>query len=115
MKSGCDRIATSAGIVVATLRPASRQCPQHAHAGGLAVSTPRDELADEVVVVLAHLVTRRVAGVESCAEAVGNDELRDAPGRRQEPTAGRVLRVDADLDRVAAPYDRLLIERQRHA
>src|SRR5204863_8160965 len=37
----------------------------------LAVTTPRDELADEVVVVLRHLVAALVAGIEAGERTVG--------------------------------------------
>ena len=40
-----------------------------------AVLAPHDELADEVVVVLADLVAGLVAAVEADAEPVGRDEL----------------------------------------
>ena len=67
-----------------------RSAPQH------------DELADEVVVVLADLVAGLVAAVPAGAEAGGRHERRDVPGRGEELAAGRVLGVDADLDGVAA-------------
>ena len=61
----------SAGMVVAmpSMRN-SRERPQHAGDGGVAVAAPHDELADEVVVVLADLVARLVAAVPADAEAL---------------------------------------------
>ena len=44
------------------------------------VLAPHDELADEVVVELAHGVAGFVAAVEAHAETVGHDELRDGAG-----------------------------------
>ena len=65
-------MATSAGMVVAmpSMRN-SRERPQHAPDGDVAVAAPHDELADEVVVVLADRVARLVAAVPAGAEAVG--------------------------------------------
>ena len=78
-----------------------------------AVLAPHDELADEVVVVLADGVAALVAGVEADAEAVGGDELGDVAGGGQELAAGRVLGVDPDLDAVAAPLRGDLVLRHR--
>ena len=90
--------------------------PDRAGDGDLAVAAPHDQLADEVVVVLADLVARLVAGVEAHAEAVGGDQLGDRAGGGQELAAGRVLGVDPDLDRVAAAgVDLVLGHRQRFA
>ena len=47
---------------------------------GRAVLAPHDQLADEVVVVLADRVAGLVAGVEADAEPVGRDELGDRAG-----------------------------------
>ena len=83
----------------------------------LAVAAPHDQLADQVVVVLADLVATLVAGVEANAEPVGWQQLGDRAGRRQELAAGGILGVDADLDRVAvtARRDLVLGHRQRLA
>ena len=86
----------SAGMVVATpsttISPSARSMRR---SSGLAVDAPDDELADEVVVVLADLVAGCVSAVQAHAEAVGHDELGDAAGGGEESPAGRVLGVDA--------------------
>ncbi len=76
--------------------------PDRAGDRHVTVASPHDELADEVVVVLADLVAGVVAGVETDTEPVRREQLRDRAGRREEFALGDVLGVDADLDRVAA-------------
>ena len=102
---GGARIARSAGIVVATPSTTISSSARIMRAMAVgAVLAPHDELADEVVVVLADVVAGLVAAVPAHAEAVGRRRsLVIVPGRGQELAAGRVLGVDADLDRVAAP------------
>ena len=84
---------------------------------GRAVAPPHDQLADEVVVVLADLVTVVIAGVEAHAEPVRRGELGDPTRRREELPAGGILGVDADLDGVAPLLGAhlLLAHRQRLA
>ena len=102
-KSGCFRIARSAGIVVATpFDDEFVECPDRPGDRDVTVAAPHDQLADEVVVVLADLVAGVVARVEADAESVRGEQLRDRAGRREELASGDVLGVDADLDRVAA-------------
>ena len=104
-------MARSAGIVVAM--PSMRDLlerPDHAGDGGGAVLAPHDELADEVVVVLADLVAGLVAAVPADAEALRGDQLGDRAGGGEELAAGRVLGVDAHLDGVAAEVDVVLGE-----
>ena len=65
----------SAGMVVAMPSITDLvERPQHAAAGRVAVGAPHDELADEVVVVLADLVAGLVAAVPAHAEALGPAE-----------------------------------------
>src|SRR5829696_1439647 len=78
-----------------------------------AVLAPDDQLADEVVVELADLVTGLVPAVEADAEAVRDLQLGHLAGRRQEPAAGGVLGVDADLDAVTALQGPHLVLRHR--
>ena len=116
MKSWWLRIATSAGTVVATPSTTSSSSARSIRFRAVSRSAPdTDELADEVVVVLADLVAARVATVEPHSEAVGDDELGDLARRRQEPAACGVLGVDAALDRVASPLDRRLVEGERQS
>ncbi len=90
----------------ARMRPVDRGRP---------VGAPHDQLPDQVVVVLADLVAGLVAAVPAGAEARRHVELGDLPGRGQEAPAGGVLGVDPDLDGVAAPFDGVLLDRQRLA
>ncbi len=76
---------------------------------GGAVLAPHDELADEVVVVLANRVAGLIAGVEPDAEAIGCCQPGDGAGRRQELAARRVLGVDPDFDAMAAALGRNLL------
>ena len=81
---------------------------QHPRDGDVAIAAPHDELADEVVVVLADLVARFEAAVPPHAETLRHPQLGDRPGRREEAAAGGVLGVDAHLDgmpRVPASTD----------
>ena len=66
----------------------------------VAVSAPHDQLADQVVVVLADLVAGLIAGVEASSETVGNRQRRDRPRRWEKGPFCGVFGVDADLDRV---------------
>ena len=86
---------------------------EHAPACGLPVLGPHDELGHQVVVVLAHGVPGRVPRVEPDARTRGLVEARDEPRRRHEATPGRVLGVDADLDRVPEAPDVLLAQPER--
>ena len=71
MKSGCSRMAMSAGMVVAGPSiSVSPKRPQHAVPGFFAVAAPDDDLGDEVVVELADGVALVVAGVGADPEAV---------------------------------------------
>ena len=58
------------------LDPHLLERPDHAVDGGVAVVAPHDELADEVVVVLADLVAGLVAAVPAHAEALRRHERR---------------------------------------
>ena len=89
--------------------------PDGAGDGGRPILAPHDELADQVVVVLADRVAGLVAGVEAQTEPVGSDQLGQRAGRGQELAAGRVLGVDAHLDPVAAPASRYLVLRHRES
>ena len=53
------------------------ECPERASDRRIAVVAPDDQLADQVVVELADLVTGLVAGVEADAVAVGDFEPID--------------------------------------
>ena len=75
-KSGWERMATSAGRVVAT--PVDHRLldgPEHPPPGRLPVVAPDHQLGHQVVVELADGVARPVAGVEPDAGAAGSDEL----------------------------------------
>ena len=85
---------------------------EHALARALAVGGPDDELADQVVVVLRHGVALRVPTVPAHAGAAREPQVRDGAGRGGE-VRGRVLGVDAALDRVAGVHDVVGGERQR--
>jgi hypothetical protein len=93
----------------------SLERPEGAADGGVAVLAPHDELADEVVVVLADLVAGLVAAVPAGAVAAGRDELGDGCRGRAGTRRRRVLGVDADLDGVAPDAHVVLGERQRLA
>ena len=82
-----------------------------------AIFAPHDEFADEVVVVLAHGVTRFVSAVKSHTKAVGHFECGDGAGRRQELATRRIFGIDANLDAVsvASGVDLLLRHRQLFA
>ena len=82
-----------------------------------AILTPHDEFADQVVVVLADLITRLVAGVKTNTEPTWRLQRLDRAGRRQELATGRILRINADLDSgsVATGNDLFLGHRQRFA
>src|SRR5947209_8925349 len=86
------------------------EAPQHALARFLAVATPDDELANEVVVVLAHRVAGFEAAVPTHERALRDRQRVDRTGRREELATGRVLGVDADLDGVSAALDVVLRE-----
>ena len=79
------------------------QRPDGAGDGDGAIPAPDDELADQVVVVLADRVAALVAAVEPGAEPVGRREAGDRARAGEEAAAGRVLGVDPDLDGVPAP------------
>ena len=89
------------------------ECPNRAGDRRWAVTTPDDQLADEVVVVLADLVARLVPRVEPHAESVGRLEHIDRPRGWQELASGRVLGVDPNLDAVTATLGGDLVLRHR--
>ena len=70
------------------------------------ILAPHNQLADQVVVVLADCVAALIAGVETHTETVRRDQLADRSGRRQKLSTSRVLRVDAHLDAMALAFRR---------
>ena len=88
------------------------QGPKGATDSHVPVPTPDHELADQIVVVLADLVTRLVAAVEPNAEAVRHPESVDPARTGQERPAGRVFGVDPHLDGVTGDGDVVLAEVQ---
>ena len=112
-KASVASSATCAGMVVLQARDLElAQRPQHALARSFAVGCPHDELADEVVVVLRDGVALRVAAVPAHAGTAGQPQVGDRAGGGGE-VRGRVLGVDAALDRVAGVHDVVGGERQR--
>src|SRR5205807_2015846 len=85
--------------------------PEHAVDGAIAIGRPHDELADQVVVVLGDRVALLVPAVPAHPGSGRYAQARHRSRRGQE-VLRRVLGVDAALDRVPAPLDRFLTERQ---
>ena len=75
---------------------------------------PDDELAQQRVVERRHLVAGVQVRVHPDPGPAGHDESLDGPGLGPE-VGRRVLRVDAELDRVAPRDDVGLGERERLA
>src|SRR3954447_20422566 len=82
---------------------------QHATPRRLAVAVAHDQLRDHRVVQAADLRPGRDAGVDAHAGPRRLPVARDPPGAREE-AVGRVLRVDAALDRMTAELDVLLAQ-----
>ena len=100
-KSGCSRIATSAGMLVATpSTTVSASALSILRLALFAVRRPDDELGHQVVVVLADRVARCVPGVEPHSGAARFYEFRDRSRRRGEAATGGILGVYPHLDRV---------------
>ena len=84
--------------------------PQHPAARPLAVGVVDDQLREQRVVEPADLRPRRHARVDAHPRARRLAVARDPPRRGQE-AVGRILRVDAALDRMTAQDDVLLAKR----
>ena len=86
------------------------QRPKHPMARVLAIDAVDAELCDQRVVEADHLASLGDAGVDSHPRSARLPVGRDPPGSGQE-ALGRILCVDAALDRVPAQPDVLLAKR----
>ena len=80
--------------------------------GLVAVGAPRDDLREHRVEAAADLGAHVDAGVDPDPVADRPAERLDAAGRRQEPILG-ILRIQADLDRMAGRPHVALLETER--
>jgi hypothetical protein len=83
-------------------RPVERGCQSAERL--TAIAAPRDDLREHRVEAAGHLVAGRDPGSTRTPSPAGQRTSRIGTGRRQEPRL-RVLRVEADLHRVAARAD----------
>ncbi|CAB4659069.1 unannotated protein [freshwater metagenome] len=89
------------------------QSAQRATNRSLTIGAPANELANEVVVVLADGVARLVAAIPAGSKTSRRNQRGDVAGGGEELALRRIFRVDANLNRVASKFDRFLSERKR--